>query len=483
MSPSDAQSTPDTRQWFVRMVAGGAVFGPIRTNGLVLWAAEGRVMPDDEISEDKVHWIPAQELPELCMDTLIAHPNGSFIGPFHRDALQALIREGKIPPDAQPFPKSELAQRLAARQMTLFGEDEPPPEPEKSRRKKSSPPEQPSTDTARLQEQLEQAKKACDALASERDALAAERDTLVSERDAAVAKRDAVIAERDTLASERDAAVKKLNAIQAQRDAMDSDAATDRAAAAKAAEERDALASERDAAVSDAATAREAAAKAAEERDALAAERDAAVSDAATSREAAAKAAEERDALAAERDAAVSDAATACEAFQAKLDAASAELASVLAARDAAESAVATARETAAKAVAERDSLAAERDTLVAERDALAAERDALQEKFDESRQEFTELLDFSNARDAEHAKAVTELEHIIADLRERLSLTDTSAQGEVALQARLHEREMDILCLARQLATASESAREREAALLKRIEDLEGGFGSLPLS
>ena len=126
MNSPDNQTSPDPRQWFVRMVAGGAVFGPIRTNGLVLWAAEGRVMPDDEISEDKVHWIPAQDLPELCMDTLIAHPNGSFIGLFHRDVLQELIREGKLPPDVQPFPKSELAQRLAARQMTLCGNDESP---------------------------------------------------------------------------------------------------------------------------------------------------------------------------------------------------------------------------------------------------------------------------------------------------------------------------------------------------------------------
>lgn len=127
---SDIQA--DTRQWYVRMESGGAVFGPVRTSGLLVWTTQGRVLPDDEVSEDQIHWRAAQELPELEMNMLIAHPNGTFIGPFHKDALQVLIQEGKIPPDAKPFPKEELAERMAARQMTLFGEEEPAPVPEKT---------------------------------------------------------------------------------------------------------------------------------------------------------------------------------------------------------------------------------------------------------------------------------------------------------------------------------------------------------------
>lgn len=132
----------DERKWYVRMEAGGAVYGPVRTPGLLIWTTQGRVLPDDEISEDQVHWRSAHTLPELQMDTLIAHPNGTFIGPFHKDALQVLIQEGKIPPESVPFPKEELSERMKARQMLLFGEDEPAqekpkPTPKRKRGKKA----------------------------------------------------------------------------------------------------------------------------------------------------------------------------------------------------------------------------------------------------------------------------------------------------------------------------------------------------------
>ncbi len=114
-------SQPDKRQWFVRM-SNGSTFGPIHTRGLLLWAQEGRIMPDDEVSEDRKSWLPAQQVQELGMDTLIERADGTFSGPFHPDAIQPLIAEGKIPPNAGTFHRDELPAMLAARQMALFSE-------------------------------------------------------------------------------------------------------------------------------------------------------------------------------------------------------------------------------------------------------------------------------------------------------------------------------------------------------------------------
>ncbi len=116
-------SAPSDADWFVRM-SNGAVFGPINTKGLVHWARDGRIMPDDEISTDRVSWRPARDLPELEIDTMIELPDGTFIGPYNANAIEPLVKEGKIPPKAKRFPANELDERIAIRQATLFG-DEP----------------------------------------------------------------------------------------------------------------------------------------------------------------------------------------------------------------------------------------------------------------------------------------------------------------------------------------------------------------------
>lgn len=116
-------SAPSDADWFVRM-SNGAVFGPINTKGLVHWARDGRIMPDDEISTDRVSWRPARDLPELEIDTMIELPDGTFIGPYNANAIEPLVKEGKIPPEAKRFPANELDERIAIRQATLLG-DEP----------------------------------------------------------------------------------------------------------------------------------------------------------------------------------------------------------------------------------------------------------------------------------------------------------------------------------------------------------------------
>ena len=108
--------------WFVRM-RNGTIFGPINTKGLVHWACDGRVMPDDEISADRVDWQAARELEALGMDTMIELPDGTFLGPYNEKAIDPLAREGKIPPRSKRFHVSELEARMANRPMTLFGDE------------------------------------------------------------------------------------------------------------------------------------------------------------------------------------------------------------------------------------------------------------------------------------------------------------------------------------------------------------------------
>lgn len=110
------------REWFVRM-SNGSMFGPINTKGLVHWACDGRIMPDDEISPDRINWRASRDLDELGMDTMIERPDGTFMGPFNAKAIDPLAREGKIPPRSKRFHVSELETRIASRPMALFSDE------------------------------------------------------------------------------------------------------------------------------------------------------------------------------------------------------------------------------------------------------------------------------------------------------------------------------------------------------------------------
>jgi chromosome segregation ATPase len=109
-------------EWFVRM-SNGTVFGPINTQGISHWAEDGRIMPDDEVSTDQTNWIRACDLDELGMDTMLELPDGSFKGPYNPKAIDILANEGTIPMRAVRFHKQELEERKASRQISLFGDE------------------------------------------------------------------------------------------------------------------------------------------------------------------------------------------------------------------------------------------------------------------------------------------------------------------------------------------------------------------------
>lgn len=400
---------PDERQWYVRMQSGGAVFGPVRTQGLLLWTTQGRVLPDDEVSEDKIHWRPAQELPELEMDTLIAHPNGSFIGPFHKDALQILIQEGKIPPDSKPFPKEQLAKRMAERQLTLFA-DEPTPAP-KHRRSKS--PQRPAAPTEPVE-----AEDLRPQLAEAHDLLEEQRRECASLQ-ARLEEAENAVRERDALAREKAELSEKLSQATAARAAAGAEAAARADAAEKARE-----AMERELAD---ATKRLAAAEAA---------RSAAESQGASMRWQIQSAEEERDrakaALAAQTESAAQAAASAADALrtvQERLDAQTQECAAL---RDKLAERTRRCDAAWAKLAAQEAGFAAERSALQArvaeagktraEAEALAAKAADTAERLAALESDYAELLAFSNRRDADHLREIKDLQALVISLRDRIA-------------------------------------------------------------
>jgi chromosome segregation ATPase len=89
----------DTRQWFLR-IAGGAVFGPVATKGLIVWAEQGRIVPGNEVSNDRETWISAEAVPELEMKWYV-NAGSKTEGPFNRVAAESFLRSGKAPEGAR----------------------------------------------------------------------------------------------------------------------------------------------------------------------------------------------------------------------------------------------------------------------------------------------------------------------------------------------------------------------------------------------
>ena len=54
---------------------------PWTTAALRQWAAEDRIAPEDQVSQDQQIWSPAHDQPDLEMDWLIQMDDGTLYGP------------------------------------------------------------------------------------------------------------------------------------------------------------------------------------------------------------------------------------------------------------------------------------------------------------------------------------------------------------------------------------------------------------------
>lgn len=210
----------NNNEWFVRM-SNGTVFGPINTVGLSHWAGDGRVMPDDEVSTDRTNWIRACDLEELGMNTMLELPDGTFKGPYNPMAIDGLAKEGKIPVRAVRFHKSELEERMANRQMSLFGDEAW----EKPTAEESIEDESKEQFEQQLEQVRQEANDAIELAQREAEDLRVEREKLMEEISAlqqSVAnnqKLDEVVAEKEALESEL-AALKEQGASMDQQNAI-----------------------------------------------------------------------------------------------------------------------------------------------------------------------------------------------------------------------------------------------------------------------
>ena len=90
-----SEEEADTRSWFLR-ISSGVVFGPVPTKALRLWAEQGRVQPGNEISLDRKNWIPAPSLEELDIVWYLEDNQGNLTGPFNKRAAEKLIADGRV---------------------------------------------------------------------------------------------------------------------------------------------------------------------------------------------------------------------------------------------------------------------------------------------------------------------------------------------------------------------------------------------------
>lgn len=113
------------RHWWLRVQ--DETFGPVTREGLLEWARMGRIQPGQDVSEDGERWIPATDVAFLDMRWSIDIGDGTPRGPFNKQAAQALLASGRLPPGSRlvetaPVPAAADAPPPA----------EPSPAPEKA---------------------------------------------------------------------------------------------------------------------------------------------------------------------------------------------------------------------------------------------------------------------------------------------------------------------------------------------------------------
>ena len=134
---SDKQNeNADSSQWFLR-TGGESIFGPVSTQGLIVWAEQGRILPGHEVSNDRKKWMQAISVEVLDMRWFVDDGEGELRGPLNRLAAEALIKSGKVPAGAQivsadevetavepvkePVPTAEKVSRDQVQENALLG--------------------------------------------------------------------------------------------------------------------------------------------------------------------------------------------------------------------------------------------------------------------------------------------------------------------------------------------------------------------------
>ena len=81
----------------------GKVYGPAKIPKLVEWAKDGRIEPTGFVSTDRVDWLEACSIDELEMKWLVEVSPGDVFGPFHRELVINLFKNGTVPATARAY--------------------------------------------------------------------------------------------------------------------------------------------------------------------------------------------------------------------------------------------------------------------------------------------------------------------------------------------------------------------------------------------
>ena len=120
-----ANEKNESNQWFLR-IAGGTVFGPVSTKGLIVWAEQGRIVPGNEVSNDRETWILSETIPELEM-TWYVQAGAKTEGPFNRIAAESFLRSGKAPTGAKLVEAKNVDPTVLIRRNTGDDAEDTPP--------------------------------------------------------------------------------------------------------------------------------------------------------------------------------------------------------------------------------------------------------------------------------------------------------------------------------------------------------------------
>jgi hypothetical protein len=78
---------------------GDSVYGPADLSELWDWAAQCRIGPSHEVSQDKESWTEAKDVPELRMEWVCTLPDGETVGPLNPFAFRELVSDGQLSPE------------------------------------------------------------------------------------------------------------------------------------------------------------------------------------------------------------------------------------------------------------------------------------------------------------------------------------------------------------------------------------------------
>lgn len=78
--------------WRIRKADHG-IYGPVEWGDVCRWANEGRILPDDTLSENGGPWQPATAFAALELDWLLERPDGTTVGPLPAKVFAESVRK------------------------------------------------------------------------------------------------------------------------------------------------------------------------------------------------------------------------------------------------------------------------------------------------------------------------------------------------------------------------------------------------------